>query len=189
MKVLVTGGRDFSDYDFVEGYLWTCVVPNEEMVLIHGAATGADTLAARAAEKLGWTVRPYPVTPEDWARYGRRAGPIRNSAMLKDSKPDLVIAFPGGTGTADMVKKAKAAGVRTVEVEYRPRFTVLGGSPMSELVPADAADFMVIAQRPDEMRAAQEKTIAWVTARIVEARLDFSATSPTPTRGSSSTRR
>ena len=46
----------------------------------------------------------------------RGAGPERNARMLAEGRPDLVVAFPGGTGTADMVRRAKAAGVRVVEV-------------------------------------------------------------------------
>jgi hypothetical protein len=44
--------------------------------------------------------------PANWKVYGRAAGPIRNMKMLLEGKPDLVVAFPGGIGTADMVKKA-----------------------------------------------------------------------------------
>lgn len=45
------------------------------------------------------------------ATNGKAAGPIRNQRMLDEGKPDLVVAFPGGRGTADMVRRAKAAGV------------------------------------------------------------------------------
>ena len=46
----------------------------------------------------------------DWETHGRAAGPIRNEKMLT-WKPDLVVAFPGGVGTADLVRRAEAAGV------------------------------------------------------------------------------
>lgn len=52
----------------------------------------------------------------DWSKDGRKAGPVRNSVMLSVGKPDLVIAFPGGRGTADMVRKAKAKGVPVEEL-------------------------------------------------------------------------
>ena len=52
----------------------------------------------------------------DWKKYGKSAGCRRNALMLRDGCPDFVVAFPGGRGTADMVKKAKAAGVRVIEV-------------------------------------------------------------------------
>jgi hypothetical protein len=77
-------------------------------VIIHGGATGADTLAQAYANDR---VIPTLVFKADWDKYGRAAGPKRNAAMLKQGKPDLVIAFPGGKGTADMVRRAEAAGV------------------------------------------------------------------------------
>lgn len=52
---------------------------------------------------------------------GKAAGPIRNQHMIDTAKPDLVVSFPGGAGTADMVRRAKAAGVRVIEVEPRLR--------------------------------------------------------------------
>jgi hypothetical protein len=37
--------------------------------------------------------------------------------MLDEGKPDLVIGFPGGTGTADMLSRAEIAGVKIIEVK------------------------------------------------------------------------
>ncbi|HVM95122.1 MAG TPA: hypothetical protein VMT89_01980, partial [Candidatus Acidoferrales bacterium] len=53
----------------------------------------------------------------DWRRNGRAAGPIRNQQMLTEGKPDLVVAFPGGRGTRDMVNKAKAANVAVTVID------------------------------------------------------------------------
>ena len=47
---------------------------------------------------------------------GKRAGPLRNQRMLDEGKPDLVVAFPGGGGTKDMVRRAVKAGVSVHEV-------------------------------------------------------------------------
>jgi len=55
-----------------------------------------------------------------WSKHGRAAGPIRNQEMIDECKPDLVVAFPGGRGTADMVRRAKAAGIRVIEVQHNP---------------------------------------------------------------------
>jgi hypothetical protein len=63
---------------------------------------------------------PFRIFPANWKKHGRAAGPMRNQQMLDEGKPDLVIAFPGGSGTADMVRRAKAAGV---PVETVPRST------------------------------------------------------------------
>lgn len=76
--------------------------------IIHGGASGADTMAHRWA---GMIAKPVDVYPASWCKHGRAAGPIRNQQMIDDGKPDLVIAFPGGKGTADMVRKAEAAGI------------------------------------------------------------------------------
>jgi hypothetical protein len=49
-----------------------------------------------------------------WEKYGKPARPIRNQKMIDDHKPNLVIAFPGGRGTADMVFKARSAGIEVL---------------------------------------------------------------------------
>ena len=51
------------------------------------------------------------VKPHEWAKFGKRAGPMRNARMLAEFNPELVIAFPGGRGTADMIARAKKARV------------------------------------------------------------------------------
>ncbi len=82
------------------------------VVIQGGCPTGADALARAWATDRNvecWTV------DADWEKYGSAAGPIRNAQMLEETSPDLVLAFPGGRGTADMVKRAKAAGVQVVE--------------------------------------------------------------------------
>ena len=76
--------------------------------LIHGAARGADSLAGEWASTRAVPVKIFPA---DWQTHGRSAGHIRNAQMLREGKPDLVVAFPGGRGTADMVAKANAAGI------------------------------------------------------------------------------
>jgi UDP-N-acetylmuramoylalanine-D-glutamate ligase len=61
--------------------------------------------------------RGHVAFPADWKTHGKAAGPKRNRQMLDDAKPDLVVAFPGGRGTDDMVNKAKSRGVPVVRVE------------------------------------------------------------------------
>jgi hypothetical protein len=77
-------------------------------MLIHGCCSGADAMGREWADGSGVKTKPFP--PE-WVLYGPAAGPIRNQRMLDEGKPDLVVAFPGGRGTADMVRRARAAGV------------------------------------------------------------------------------
>ncbi len=115
MRVLVCGGRDYSDWTTLKRELDLAVRLSPVSLVIHGGASGADTLAGRWAEQRGFQVCIFPA---DWRRHGKAAGPIRNAAMLEHGRPDLVVAFPGGSGTADMVRKARAAKVQVREVEY-----------------------------------------------------------------------
>lgn len=111
VKVLVTGGRDFRDRALVDEVLgWY-----EIEVLIHGGARGLDVLAGEYARLRG--IREW-VFPAQWEKYGRSAGPIRNVAMLQVSKPDVVIAFPGGRGTSNMVSLAEDAGYEVVKITH-----------------------------------------------------------------------
>ncbi len=105
-RVLVCGGRDYDDEKAMFRFL-DALRPRPNLV-IEGEQRGADLLARKWAELRGILVDPHRA---DWDRYKRAAGPIRNGAMLRYGEPHLVVAFPGGTGTANMVKQAYDAGV------------------------------------------------------------------------------
>lgn len=107
-RVLVCGGRDFNDKEAVFRALDKLHSTGRVVLVIHGAAPGADSLAAQWAQEHG--IR-CTACPADWKTHGKRAGPLRNSHMLT-LKPDGVVAFPGGRGTMDMIKQAEAAGVK-----------------------------------------------------------------------------
>jgi hypothetical protein len=114
MKMLVCGGRDFHDRAALAGWMNEVIgdTPREAVVVIHGAARGADSLAETIAHAAGVTSVAYPAK---WDTYGKAAGSIRNQQMLDHARPDVVLAAPGGRGTADMVRRALAAGVRVVD--------------------------------------------------------------------------
>jgi hypothetical protein len=114
MRVLICGGRHFSDYELLSSVLdhvHHFYGPFTE--IIHGSASGADTLADRWGEERGISVRPFPA---DWAKHGRSAGPLRNEEMVTRANPKLVVAFPGGKGTEDMVRRASAHLIPTIVV-------------------------------------------------------------------------
>jgi hypothetical protein len=127
VRVLVCGGRDYGAVAF--SYDPAVLANNEARakiergklkdrlaqlrgqgmsLLIHGGARGADSLAGEWAE---WNGVPVNIYWADWDRFGKSAGIIRNQLMLESGKPDLVVAFPGGRGTAHMVRIANDAGV------------------------------------------------------------------------------
>lgn len=111
--VLVCGGRGYGNRALLYDVLDVAHAANPIVGIVHGGAAGADALAGAWARDNGCPEREYLA---DWDALGRAAGPLRNQKMLDETKPDLVIAFPGGAGTADMVRRAKAAKVPVVMV-------------------------------------------------------------------------
>jgi hypothetical protein len=107
MRVLVTGGRKYNDKKHVETILDHYDQEKPISCLIQGGASGADKLASNWARKNCVATMTYFA---EWNIHGKAAGPIRNRAML-EAKPDFVVAFPGGTGTADCVKQALEMGI------------------------------------------------------------------------------
>jgi len=107
MKILVCGGRNFNDGKWFFDELDKL---NPKHV-ISGGAQGADQLAISWAK---YYCVPYTVFPANWGVHGKAAGPIRNKRMLDEGKPDLVLAFPGGAGTMNMVSQALKAGVKVL---------------------------------------------------------------------------
>ena len=113
LRVLVCGGRNYHDQQHVWTTLSDLNAKRRIGLLIHGAATGADRLAqAWALNRL----IPDREFDSNWPKHGGAAGAIRNQHMIEEGKPDLVVAFPGGPGTADLVQRAKLHGVEVMEV-------------------------------------------------------------------------
>jgi hypothetical protein len=108
MRLLVCGGRDFSDAALLERTLDAIHSETPVTVLVHGAARGADTLAAQWAKSRGVEALAFPA---DWERDGKAAGHLRNARMLEEGRPDAILVFPGGRGTADMVARSRRAGL------------------------------------------------------------------------------
>ena len=126
-RVLVCGGRYYGttttedgyrvphrkEVETLEKYLNSLLKEFPSMLIIQGAAKGADSLAGQWAKKNNIEQLVFPA---DWNTYGKSAGFLRNTEMLQSGKPDLVVAFPGGTGTAMMCKIAAAEGVEVRRV-------------------------------------------------------------------------
>jgi hypothetical protein len=108
LTLIVCGGRDYTDSRAVFGALDRIRSTRGVCKVLHGGARGADELAGRWAEDAGVEVQVFEA---DWERHGKAAGPVRNQAMA-DAGADGCIAFPGGHGTADMVRRAEAANIR-----------------------------------------------------------------------------
>ncbi|MGB1215024.1 MAG: DUF2493 domain-containing protein [Pikeienuella sp.] len=114
MRVLVCGSRDFTNTEVVYRFLSREHKRLRFDVVIEGDARGVDRMAGFWARKNNIDNLKFRA---DWKAHGRAAGPIRNQRMLDEGKPDLLIAFPGGRGTADMIRRAKEAGVEVLAAE------------------------------------------------------------------------
>jgi hypothetical protein len=109
MILLVCGGCDYFDRAKAFMALDRAHAVKPITMVIQGGAHGADALAKEWAQTRGV---PQIEFAANWKKLGRRAGPMRNKAMLEEGMPQGVLALPGGTGTADMIAQAKAAGVK-----------------------------------------------------------------------------
>lgn len=130
IRVLVTGGRDYTDRDTVAKALWHLGehyifgVQPEQIVLVHGDCKrfnedgsvdldrSADQLAAQEAADLGWQTEPHPA---DWSLYGDAAGPIRDKEMVALGA-HYCLVFPGGEGTKNCRRLALAAGIPVIDI-------------------------------------------------------------------------
>jgi hypothetical protein len=114
VKWLCCGDRAWKDYEYIlERLRYHGIGPGD--VVVHGdqwnnrLKRGADRMCGRAAEALGATQVPVPA---EWARYGKRAGHMRNQRML-DEHPDIAQALvfhpdlKVSKGSKDMVARLK----------------------------------------------------------------------------------
>lgn len=132
MRILVCGGRTFGNIymenlspqelfqkekerNFIWDKLEQITGDYFNINIISGMADGVDTVAYEFARDTEISLLSFPA---DWKKHGKSAGPIRNQQMLDEGKPNLIVAFPGGTGTADMIRRAKKAEIEVKEVKY-----------------------------------------------------------------------
>lgn len=111
MNVVVCGGRKqhltFERKAKLAEVLWD--LNGGRLTLILGGAPGIDTDVEEASYAWGYPFRRFDA---DWEKYGNDAGPFRNEEMAKVG--DVVVAFPGGSGTFDMVRRMRAKGARVI---------------------------------------------------------------------------
>lgn len=118
MRIIVCGSRSFSNYSFlrekvieeINRWLNGDTSKISEIEIITGGAVGADYMAETVAKEYGLKLSVFPA---QWDEFGKRAGYVRNSAMIDyaiddDKRECLIVAFWDGksTGTFDMIQQA-----------------------------------------------------------------------------------
>lgn len=117
-RVLVCGSRHEVEWSHrVAETLDGLMEEDGVRAIITGGAPGIDQFAVEWADLRGVPCMKFPAA---WRRHGRMAGPIRNQWMIDLGRPDLVVAFPGGRGTWNMVDQALKAGIEVRKVEVDP---------------------------------------------------------------------
>jgi len=115
MRTIIAGGRDYQftpeDIEWLDRYHKT--YPLTEVVC--GGASGADECGKQWAKSRGIPVKMFPA---DWAQHGKAAGPLRNQQMAEYA--EALFAFPGERETADMIRRAKAAGLSISIIQFHP---------------------------------------------------------------------
>lgn len=129
-RVIVTGSRDLTDTALVaEGLAYAqAMFSPRPIVVVHGGAGGADSLAHELAPTFGMTWERWPADwtgpcrptcraghrrrRNDGAEYCPAAGGYRNQEMV-GAGAELLLAFPLGrsTGTRDCVRRAEDARI------------------------------------------------------------------------------
>lgn len=99
-KVVVAGGRDFDDYGMLIDKLNHLLQNKSEIVIVSGAAKGADKLGENYAKARGLKVESFPA---DWETHGKAAGPFWDGeskgsknmidTMKKLNKPVKVVRY------------------------------------------------------------------------------------------------
>lgn len=84
-RIAIIGSRNFPAPQLVEAYVAS--LPDDTIV-VSGGAKGVDSWAVQAAEDRGLEVKVFDA---DWAKFGAKAGPIRNTSIIASS--DHVVAF------------------------------------------------------------------------------------------------
>ena len=121
MRIVVTGNRFWICHELAAGVIRRLVAHyGSGIAIVHGGATGVDESFATACKGLGIAAEAHPVSDEDWQRLGKRAGPLRNRAMVQ-AGADLCIAVHrfifNSKGTKDCARQAIEAGIPTYLID------------------------------------------------------------------------
>jgi hypothetical protein len=129
MRVIITGGRDFNDYELLSNKCIeikvACHIHGltngslDDIEIVCGKARGADTLGEQFAKRQGYKIKYFPA---NWDLYGKIAGYIRNEQMALYAKEDngVLIAFwdQKSKGTKHMIDLANKHGLKVFVVNY-----------------------------------------------------------------------
>ncbi|AOV17982.1 hypothetical protein BJI67_13750 [Acidihalobacter aeolianus] len=112
-RVLVAGGTSDNAHSRVYHALYSVHERWSIGCVMHGGSSETDSLAQAWADQQGI---PTEIYAAEWRRLGFAAGPARHGRIFDEGRPDLLVAFPGGRGTPDLVARARASGVPILDL-------------------------------------------------------------------------
>lgn len=114
-KVIVAGGRDFNNYDFLKTTLDKLFSQKGDIEIVSGMARGADTLAVKYASEKQYPLKQFPA---NWEVHGKSSGYKRNVTMA--GYADACVCFWNGTskGTEHMIGTARRFGLQVRTIRY-----------------------------------------------------------------------
>lgn len=111
-RVCVCGGRNYFNRKRMHEVLSYVLSHHPDFMIVSGGCTGADTLAVEWAKQNDVY---YEIYNANWKKYGKAAGPIRNRQMA-ESGIDVLLAFPGGKGTENMITECNDRKIKVVKI-------------------------------------------------------------------------
>jgi hypothetical protein len=114
-KVIVAGGRDFFDYDLMKRKLDVILSKKDNVVIVSGTATGADSLGERYAREHNLLISYFPAL---WNIYGSKAGFYRNEEMANYAEACICFWDGKSSGTKDMIRLAEEYNLKLRVINY-----------------------------------------------------------------------
>lgn len=106
MRCIIAGSRSIFNPKIVRDAIAKSGWLGEITEVVSGSAHGIDKLGEMWAENNNIPVKRFPA---NWAKYGRKAGSLRNKEMSEYGDRLIAIWDGDSTGTIDMVKQMRIA--------------------------------------------------------------------------------
>lgn len=132
-RILISGSRNWSDQQTIYRALGE-YAGAEHVVLLSGRCMqGADVICEAYALENDWEIEAYPA---DWKQFGKKAGPMRNAAMVA-AGADIALIFikDSSKGAGGCAMMAHRSGIKTVvynEIDISQHIERCGDCPGCE---------------------------------------------------------
>ena len=115
MKVIIAGGRSFSDYNLLREVCDHMLQNQVEVEIVSGKARGADSLGEKYAKEKNYTIKEFPA---DWEKYKKSAGYIRNKEMAQYADAAIVFWDGKSKGSKHMIELSQEYNLKLKVVNY-----------------------------------------------------------------------